>query len=149
MGVNDITQIKNESLKRDSEFVDTIVKVRMNSGLGQQKVEKAKDIINKSHIICIFGMSLGNTDKIWWEELVTWLMTNANNKLLIFWKDSEEILKKKLPSKLIRLNNQMKKMIFEKGKGKYGEDAFEKIQNRIMVSYNANIFNFPKLINKS
>ena len=56
----------------------------MNNSIGQRKTERAFDIINKSRIICVFGMSIGNTDKMWWEALVEWLASNENNKLVIF-----------------------------------------------------------------
>lgn len=145
LGVNDEGQIKNDFLKKDSLFLDTFIKKRMNRSIGQRKTDKVLETINKSHIICIFGMSLGNTDKMWWEELIKWLITNENNKLVIFWKEYEAALKRKLPSTLIRLNEQIRKEIYGKGKGKYDDSYYSKIKNRIMISYNSDIFSLPKI----
>ena len=145
LGVNDESQIKNDFLKEDSLFLDTFIKKRMNKSIGQRKTEKVLEIVNKSHIICIFGMSLGNTDKMWWEELIQWLVTNEKNKLVIFWKVYEDALKRKLPSTMIRLNEQIRKEIYEKGKGKYDDGYYSKIKNRIMISYNSDIFSLPKI----
>lgn len=94
LGVNDESQIENDYLKSESLFLDTFIKSRMNNGLGQRKTESAIELINKSHIICVFGMSIGNTDKMWWEELIKWLVSNDSNKLVIFWKGYEDNLKK-------------------------------------------------------
>ncbi|MDE6531016.1 MAG: bacteriophage abortive infection AbiH family protein [Lachnospiraceae bacterium] len=107
LGVNDAEQIGNDLLKKDGIFLDTFIKRRMNNSIGQRKTEKAVEIINKSHIICVFGMSIGNTDKMWWEALVEWLVSNEYNKLIIFWKGFENALEKKLPSKTIRLNDRI------------------------------------------
>lgn len=145
LGVNDEDQIGNELLKEEEIFLDTFIKRRMNNNIGQQKTEKAFEIIKYSHIICIFGMSIGNTDKMWWEILVQWLISNENNKLIIFWKGFEEALKKKLPSKMIRLNESIRRKIFDKGRGKYDETYYNKIKNRMMISYNSKIFSLPKV----
>ena len=40
-------------------------------------------IINQSNIIYIFGMSLGDTDKIWWERIKEWLEKSSDNRLII------------------------------------------------------------------
>lgn len=146
LGVNDLGQVKNDFLKENEIFLDTFIKRRMNDGIGQGKTERAFEIIKNSHIICIFGMSIGNTDKMWWEELVRWLVSNENNRLVLFWKGFEDALKRKLPSTVIRLNEQIRNMIFEKGKGKYTEKEYVNIKNRIMISYNANIFALPKVV---
>ena len=76
LGVNDESQVDNDALKADSIFLDTLIKKRMNYSIGQRKTENAISVIKDSHIVCIFGMSIGNTDKMWWEELINWLKTN-------------------------------------------------------------------------
>lgn len=145
LGVNDIDQIGNSLLKEEEIFLDTFIKRRMNNNIGQRKTENAIDIVNKSHIICIFGMSIGNTDKMWWETLIEWLLSNENNKLIIFWKGFEDALKKKLPSKMIRLNESIRRSVFDKGKGKNDETCYNKIKYRMMISYNSGIFSLPKI----
>lgn len=148
LGVNDESQIDNEFLKKENIFLDTFIKKRMNNSIGQRKTEDAVDTINKSHIVCVFGMSIGNTDKMWWEELIKWLVSDENNKLVIFWKGYEDALKKKLPSTMIRLNEKIRKEIYQKGKGKYDESYYSRIKDRIMISYNASIFSLPKVEEK-
>ena len=146
LGVNDEGQIDNEFLKLDDMFLDTFIKRRMNYHIGQRKTESAIDMLSKSHIVCVFGMSIGNTDKMWWEEIIKWLDVNRDNKLVVFWKCGESALKRKLPSTLIRLNEKLKREIFEKGKGENDENYYSRIKDRIMISYNSSIFSFPKVI---
>lgn len=145
LGVNDESQIQNDYLKTENIFLDTFIKERMNNSIGQRKTENAISIINDSHIICIFGMSIGNTDRMWWEELIKWLGSNESNKLVIYWRGFEEALKKRLPGTITRLNEKIRKDIFQKGKGKNDENYFSNIKDRIMICYNTGIFSFPKV----
>lgn len=141
LGVNDIEQVNSTFLKNDTEFLDTFIKRRMNNSIGQRKTEHAQKLIEESHIICIFGMSIGSTDKMWWEEIVKWLNASDDNKLVIYYKGYEE-LNRKLPVHIIRLNNRLKRQILEKG----GADTKNSnIKNRIFISYNADIFNFKEI----
>ena len=147
LGVNDESQIINDFLREEELFKDTFIKERMNKGIGQRKMEIAADIIKKSGIICVFGMSIGNTDKIWWEKLIDWLLGNTNNKLIIFSRVDNALLNKRLPSRLIRSNERIRRKIFEKGKGEWSESYYPAVKERILISYNANIFSFPKVKN--
>lgn len=145
VGVNDPGQINNLWLQNDEDFLDTIVKSRMNEGIGQGKTEKGYEIIKGSRVIYIFGMSLGNTDKCWWEEIIRWLVSDENNKLIFNTVDYAKQLAKNLPAIRIRLNKQLKREVFEKGIGIYTDQDYEKIKNQIMIVYNAKIFNFSKV----
>lgn len=145
LGVNDINQVNNNFFKNDEEFLDTFIKRRMNDGIGQRKTEHAKELIEDSHIICIFGMSIGNTDKMWWEEIVHWLKKSEYNKLIIFYKGYSDELNKKLPAKTIRLNNRLKRKLLEKGGMDINDPDIEKVKRKIFISYNANIFNFKEM----
>ena len=67
------------------------------------------------------------------------------NILIIFWKGAEDDFKKRLPSKLIRMNEKIRKEIFQKGKGNNDDLLYSKIKDRIMISYNSGIFSLPKV----
>lgn len=149
LGVNDEDQINNAFFRADLEFLDTFIKRRMNDNIGQRKIEHAKKLIDGSHIICIFGMSIGCTDKMWWEEILSWLQESEDNKLIIFYKGYEEQLRRKIPATTIRLNNKIKKDILQKGSADIEDPNIEKIKDRIFISYNANIFNFKEILIQS
>ncbi len=53
--------------------------------IGQLWHEKAKKMINDSNIICIYGMSMGITDTIWFSQIMDWLKANDSRQLIIFW----------------------------------------------------------------
>lgn len=145
LGVNDIEQVNSAFLKNDAEFLDTFIKRRMNNSIGQRKTEHAQKLIGASHIICIFGMSIGSTDKMWWEEIINWLNASDKNKLVIYYKGYKEELNRKLPVNTIRLSNRLKKEILEKGGADMENPNIDKVKQRIFISYNANIFNFKEI----
>lgn len=142
LGVNDVSQIKNDILVENEELLDTFIKQRINKQIGQRKTEFVKKIIDNSHLIYVFGMSIGNTDKIWWEEIIRWLMNDINNKLIVYWKGYEDEFKRKIPSITIRINNRVKRKIFNQGKANFEDKEFDNIKDRIIVVYNAEIFKF-------
>ncbi len=89
MGVNDVTQIKNSELAKDSRFVRYIVKPLNNQANRTNNDQYATDLIVNSHIICIYGMSLGETDKKWWNYILKWLSEEPNRQLVIFIYDEK------------------------------------------------------------
>lgn len=147
LGVNDKSQINNEKLRSNDEFLDTFIKPRMNKALAQNKENIAKNIISYSHIIYIFGMSIGETDRFWWQEIAKWLTVSDNNRLIIFCYEYDNALKRRLPSKIVRKSNQvindfMNKAYPEKNRN---VELINKIKSRIFVTFESNIFKFEKI----
>lgn len=65
LGINDVTQIANPTLHDKKRLTDYIVKPSVNDSLGEQQTETAKRIIDNSDYVCVYGMSLGDTDRLW------------------------------------------------------------------------------------
>ena len=145
LGVNDVSQINNEVLSKNDMLKNTFLKDRVNSQMGQRRTERAEEIIDKSQIICIFGMSIGITDKRWWEKLIIWLLSMESRKLLIYVREDESLLRRKIPTQIIRAREKVRRDFWEKGKGRQGEEIYKKIQSRIIIIFNSKIFSFPKV----
>lgn len=87
LGVNDPSQIANSTLASDAannRFGATILKPRTNEELGYGQDILAQNLINSSSIICVYGMSIGETDRCWWEQLGNWLVAANNTQLLLY-----------------------------------------------------------------
>lgn len=89
MGVNDEKQILNKELASDSEIVDEIVKPKINSMMGTDCDQTLKNIICNSTIICVYGMSIGDTDKTWWVQIAKWLAGDKPRRLIILAHESD------------------------------------------------------------
>lgn len=83
LGVDNVEQIKsNFNISKKGKRV--FVKPYLNDENDPNKVEKVKDIIKTSSYICLFGISLGDSDLTWKNEIVSWLKENENHHLFIF-----------------------------------------------------------------
>lgn len=142
IGVNDEEQIANQSLRNNALFKDTFIKSRINEEIGQDRVVKAKAIIRNSHIICVYGMSLGATDKMWWEILVEQLVQDQNTIVIVFWKNFDSGVEKRVSTRTVLININIKNMLCDLGKGNYAEEILENIKSRIFVVINSEIFTF-------
>jgi hypothetical protein len=89
LGVDNIEQIANTEFKRNDKISDVIIKTTANYRLGNLNNEAANKFIYEAQIICIFGMSMGSTDKTWWEKIGT-TITNDVNKHLVLFKHIED-----------------------------------------------------------
>ena len=141
LGVNDITQIDNPALQTDSRLVDYIVKAEVNEALGGQRIETAKQIIDASDYIGVYGMSIGDTDLMWWHYLLAWLQKKESRRLVLYvYADPSDN-----PSgqeKLRRINRW--KDIFLAQAGADAELA-KKVRGQLIVVVRSKIFNFDSI----
>ena len=91
IGVNDKSQIKNSELAEDKRFQRRIVKPAINEIIRMNYDSRCSNIINKSTIICVYGMSLGETDRKWWDTILIWLSKSSKRQLVIFDYDEEYV----------------------------------------------------------
>lgn len=84
LGVNDSEQIKNDFFKNSDEMLICMNKLEINNDIGEYTISKAKSILKNSDIICIYGMSIGDTDKYWWQEIINNLKEGLTEMVIIF-----------------------------------------------------------------
>ena len=66
LGVNDVTQINNESFRDDQDVIDNTIKPEFNDACLNGKNDICEDMINNADLIVLFGVSIGMTDSKWW-----------------------------------------------------------------------------------
>lgn len=143
LGVNDVSQIANDTFNENVFYQQCLIKGEANKRLGQNKIQDARNIINSSMIICIFGMSIGETDRMWWEYLGKWLMGSSNRRLVIFGKNDKLSGRITRRSLFLSQNELLEK--FRENTG-LKNDEWNKIQGNIYIKYNSNLFDF-KIVN--
>lgn len=138
LGVNDKTQIANENLREDIRVQNYLIKPLMNQSLRHLNDNKTKEIINNSHLICLYGLSLGDTDKTWWELIGKRLLDGVMLILFVYDKDTKRIPARK--NEIRRRDWQDKFMNI----ANIPKESFEKVRNRIMITFNSPIFDIRK-----
>ena len=84
--VNDETQIAKLDVF-DCNYGDIyknfLIKKNANNLYGENTDANAWNLIKESHIIYIYGMSIGDTDKLWWERICQWLSERSERHLIV------------------------------------------------------------------
>lgn len=84
IGVDNEEQISNKDFA-NSKYSEKIIKHKLDK-ISSNYYDSAKRHIKNSDIICIFGMSIGESDITWWKSIGEWLLANQNHELVIcFW----------------------------------------------------------------
>ena len=136
LGVNDKNQIANKNFQRDIEKKELLIKEEINKSYKNSRIQEARAAIDDSSVICVFGMSIGETDKMWWQYIAKWLQGSEARKLVIFARDSEVARNSKY-------TNKCKRDMTERIK-KNGDliGVWNQVESRIHVEVNADIFSF-------
>lgn len=136
IGVNDETQIENSELL-DNELVRwALIKPYLNKAIGQRKIERAQEIIDKSGIICLYGLSIGITDNIWWEYIGEWLKKQGNHLLIIYNYDPKYSLGH--PVTQLMHAEEMRNEFLRNTK--LDDNDKKNVKSRIIVYDNQNVF---------
>lgn len=85
LGVNDISQIASPELFDGAppENIASLIKIETNHLFEERADERTLDLLNKSHLVYVYGMALGETDSLWWDRLCKWLASNPSNHVII------------------------------------------------------------------
>lgn len=143
LGADNISQLGQFPFEKTKKLERAFIKPEFNLQYDKSRVEDAQFAINQADIICIYGMSLGESDKTWIDKISSWLIGNDSHHLIYYhysdknyqvWEidekmDEEDELKESL---LVKLNIPLEKR----------EEIFEQIH--IPVGYD--IFNFVEVM---
>jgi len=88
LGVDNKNQIVNKILSKDKDM-QWLIKPYQNKLIGENTEKNAKKLIDTSNVICVYGMSLGVTDKSWWVYINNWLKADTSRHLVIFFYNNE------------------------------------------------------------
>jgi hypothetical protein len=143
LGVNDISQIANAEFRKNTDLTEILVKPITNTELGKEVDVSCKNTIRNSRIVCLFGVSLGNTDKMWWELLGERLLDPDFRIIYFAWND-KAIPFEHLRGKYVR---HYKKILLDQTT--LDEKVKEAISSQIFVAYNEQMLSIPKAMRHS
>lgn len=142
LGLDNSEQILNEKLKDNPKLTNYIIKSVVNTALGEKKVEKAKQIIDNSKFVCLFGLSIGDTDGMWWSYLIEWLKRDINNRLVLFVNNATDV--RLSGQEKIRFRDSNRLRMVEQSRNEVSE-TLEQVQEKIIIVANSKIFNFENI----
>ncbi len=85
-GVHDDTQIANNQLfdcENGDLYKQMLIKKQANDSFLENTDSIAAKVVSESHLIYVYGMSIGETDTLWWSRILTWLKRDNNHHLIL------------------------------------------------------------------
>lgn len=148
LGIDNEKQLELKSFNLSNDGKISFIKPIFNEQFDTNRVTDANNAILQSDIICVYGMSLGESDLTWKKLIIKWLDSclsednkhlfiydHKNCKQNIFFKDQQLIEERKTKEKFI-----IKKLKIEET-----NDKLRKYFNKIHMPFK-NIFNVKKII---
>lgn len=134
IGVDDISQISNSSFHENQDILEAIIKSNCNQAQKHNVEKLFKNQILSSNLICIFGSSIGDTDKVWWKSVGEQLKKDCH---LIIYDRCEEIPLRKGYLKA-RREREIKDLFLSKTN--LNDEEKQKVRNKIIVAVNSLMF---------
>ena len=85
-GVNDESQISKLDVfdcEDGDLYKNMLIKIQANASFLENTDANASQLIKNSQLIYIYGMSIGETDKLWWDRICTWLSGSGERHLIV------------------------------------------------------------------
>lgn len=134
IGVNDISQIKNKRFHKNPDILEIIIKNLSNQVQKHLIDVSFKEKINSANLICVFGSSIGETDKMWWELIGERLKENCK---LIIYTVSDEITNNR-EQRIGKIERKIKTNFLSKTNLKQEEK--KEVEKNIYVGINTQMF---------
>lgn len=147
MGVNDESQLKTGyGLELTNRLKGQLIKPEMSSAINHSWDIPAKQTIQDSDIIAIYGVSFGITDNLWWEEICTWLEKDPSHKIVAFIRDKNILPNFRLVWKIAEYEREQQSKILQ-SLG-YTEDYpyYDQLMKQIYIIVNTTRLNLAPMI---
>jgi len=138
MGVDHASQIDDSLIRSANDVKCSVVKPLANDLLNPEIVKSCSSSIERSDIICTYGMSLGETDTIWWKKIVKWLLAGESHLLVIFYYDND--YHAAVAGDYNIWSNKAKEMLLDNAEVDSNSKEYEMLKKRIYVCMNISLF---------
>lgn len=134
LGVDNVSQISNKELVEQGDICDYLVKPLINTTIGSLVDAKAKKTILDADLICIYGMSLGETDATWWKLVGERLQKGSIVVLYVYDKDANNLAARKKA----QFNKKWRNKFFDVAG--ISEPKRVDLEKRLIIAPNTKIF---------
>ena len=141
-GVDGDDQLAQTNYKVTRKTERAFIKPKFNESFDKERIKKAAEMITESNIICSYGFSYGESDRIWLNLISQWLLANAGHHLVAFMYD-DTLYDKINPDIRMDAEEDKKFELLKKLGLSENEDVFNQVH--IPVGYDIFNFNFAKI----
>lgn len=137
VGVDNKEQIINPILAESPRVCRRYVKDDFNKCYELDHPERCKEWISNSNIICIYGMSLGESDRRWW-DCIAHRLKNSNSLLFCFFHRDMELRGNNGPEYQEQVEEDRQYVLSRLGLLEH--KAVSTVERQIFISYSSDIF---------
>ena len=143
LGVDNTYQLKNTPFIITPQLERAFVKPSFNHSYDSARVERAIDMIDESSVICIYGMALGESDKMWRDLLIDWLKVDIAHHL-VYYSYSEKDYSRSYPDEIMDDEDELKQQLLTR----ICDDVtlVPEIIGRVHIPIGQSIFNFKQML---
>jgi len=143
LGMDNEKQITLNS-KPSKNFKRSFIKPFFNSEYDIDRVKDAENKIKEANTICVYGMSLGDSDLTWRNMLLEWLKSGSSNHLFIYDYNYSKKQYKTVPNRMADEDKAKTKIL-----NSWGVEQVDSFVEQFHVVCGKNIFNIGDVIKKS
>lgn len=141
-GVDNIDQIKAEyELTRRGKR--GFVKPIFNSEYDERRVNDAKNLIKGALTICAYGVSLGDSDLSWRNEIIGWLKADKEHHLFVYKYELSKAKYLTVAEKMDIEDDAKEQLLLE-----WGIDEGDELFKQIHIPCGKNIFNIEAVLKR-
>ena len=145
LGMDHLEQLPATSYELSNKGKRAFIKTVFNQAFDWARAATATKLIQTSDIICVYGMSLGNSDLIWKNALFDWVCANQSMHLFLY-NYACSCLSYRTADERLDLEDDAKADILSRLGVK--EEDKEQYLRKLHIPCGKNIFNIASAINK-
>lgn len=142
LGVDNRNQI-NTKFNITQKTKMAFVKPEFNQNFDYRRVDKAIELINKNGVVCTFGLSLGESDRMWLDILKEWVLADEKHHWVYYVFDENVIPSYNYDVKIER-EEEIKEMIYQKLN--FTKEEIDVVKARIHIPISYKIFEIKDVL---
>lgn len=75
----------------DDDVKDLIVKPQSNESMRSSEAIYCRQLVERADVILLYGLSIGETDRYWWELIGRRMFTNHDVRTIVFKYDQDSV----------------------------------------------------------
>ncbi len=144
-GVDNEEQIANVTFRGDKRKMRTFIKPFINNEMEYNKVNNVINTIRDSEVICVYGMSFGDSDLTWKNEVFNWLKADTSH-ILVYFDYNDFSFEKHDIDDILNLEDDLKISLLEK----MGcTENYDDLMEQIIIPINEDLMDFTGYVIKN
>lgn len=142
IGIDNESQLSGLPYSLSKHGKDALIKPHFNDSYDSRRVASVANAIQSSDVLCVYGLSLGDSDLTWRQMILSWLKTSPSHYLVVFSKKYSDLETTVVWRKQAYEDEAKQEFLNKIG---CSEDEYEALSYQVSVPIGSNIFNIGTL----